>query len=244
MKKVLSIIMCAVMAVTCISFSASAKKVTVKAPKLTSVVQTDLNIVKVNWSKVSGAKGYVLYYSTNGRSYKKLTTTTKRNYVHKKLTNNRKYYYKLKSYKKVSGKTVYSKFSNIKTVKPKNDLLAIYKPYRTLNCNVYRGDNKFEMSGNTYRYGLCFIMALSDAARLADFNLKGKYRYISFTYGDVNLSGETTLDIKSDDEVIESLTVKPGDIAKTIKVNIENANKLEFMTYRGDLGVANIKLHK
>lgn len=243
MKKVLSIIMCAVMAVTCISFSANAKKVTVKAPKLTSVVQTDLNIVKVNWSKVSGAKGYVLYYSTTGRGYKKLTTTSKKSYTHKKLTNGIKYYYKLKAYKKVNGKKKYSKFSNIRTIKPKNDLLAIYKPYRTDgDCWFYRGDNSFKMSGNTYRYGL-----LIGHRGCADFNLKGKYRYISFTIGDESLRESDDVYILSDDEVVASYTIKPGDIVKTVKVDIENANKLEFKRDGSPwycIGIANISLYK
>lgn len=243
MKKVLSIIMCAVMAVTCATFSASAKKVTVKAPKLASIAQTDLNTVKVSWSKVIGAKGYILYYSTNGRSYKKLITTTKRSYVHKKLTNNKKYYYKLKSYKKVGEKTIYSKFSNIRTVKPINDLLAIYKPYRAAgDCEIYRGDSKFEMSGDTYRYG--FLIGRDGCI---DFNLKGKYRYISFTIGDVTLRDSDDVYILSDNEIVASYTIKPGDLANTVKIDIENANKLEFKreeTYCNWIGIANIKLYK
>lgn len=243
MKKVLSIIMCAIMAVTCISLSASAKKVTIKAPKLTSVVQTDLNVAKVNWIKVSGAKGYILYYSTNGRSYKRLTTTSKKNYVHKKLTTNKKYYYKLKSYKKVGGRTIYSKFSNIKTVRCTNYLVNIYKPYSGYWFQEYKNGNYFKMGGERYSNGLTL-------EENAIYNLKGKYKYISFTYGHVDDSYDDTrtLEIYSDDKLVFSTEVSGTALPKTKKINIQNANKLEFSMEHfwgyPKIGLANIRLYK
>ena len=54
--------------------------------------------------------------------YKKITTIKKWNkitYTKKKLKKNKKYYFKLKAYKTVSGKKYYSAYSNVKKVKVK-----------------------------------------------------------------------------------------------------------------------------
>lgn len=68
-----------------LGITANAKKVVVNAPTVSAVTVPDINQLKVSWSKSSGAKGYQLYYSTNGKKWKKLTTTTKRSYTHKNL---------------------------------------------------------------------------------------------------------------------------------------------------------------
>lgn len=68
--------------------------------------------VKLTWTKVSGADGYVIYRSTkqNGsfkavQTIKKGKTTT---FTQKKLKTGRKYYYKIRAYRNVNGKKVYS----------------------------------------------------------------------------------------------------------------------------------------
>ncbi|MCH5298121.1 MAG: NPCBM/NEW2 domain-containing protein [Ruminococcus sp.] len=253
MKKVLSIILCAVVAVSCLTFSVSAKKVSVKSPKLKSVTQTDLTTAKIKWSKVSGAKGYVLYYSTTGRGYKKLTTTTKKSYTHKKLKNNKKYYYKVKAYKKISGKKKYSKFSNINTFRCTNYLVKLHSAYGVQYFKLYNGIETFNMGGDKCNNG--FVLTTSNGNRnaFADFNLKGKYSKIQFTYGyddSTDTRSQNTLSIVVDDEVIETYELKYGDLPKTVTVNINNANKLEFLatpkiaTFGDKIGFVNIKVFK
>ena len=77
------------------------------------------------WYKVkyNGKTGYVAskylkdYYKTG--SYKKIKTISKNStttHTQKKLTKNKKYSFKVKSYKKVDNKTYYSAFSNAKEV--------------------------------------------------------------------------------------------------------------------------------
>lgn len=255
MKKVLSIILTAVMAVSCLSFSAGAKKAKIKAPKLKYITQTSLTSAKISWSKASGAKGYVLYYSTTGRGYKKLVTTSKKSYTHKKLKNNKKYYYKLKSYKKVKGKKKYSKYSNIKTIRCTNYLVNLHNPYRVHrgdDFEIFKGIKSFKMNDTKYYNGFVLNHCYSDA--FADFNLKGKYSKIQFTFGYDDSTDDTeaedTLSIIADDEVIKTYELKYGDLTKTVTLNIDNANKLEFLAVSKNnrhwrkIGIANIRVFK
>ena len=68
--------------------------------------------VKLTWTKVPGADGYVIYRSNkkNGKFkqiqvIKKGKTTT---FTQKKLKKGKKFYYKIRAYRKVGGKKVYS----------------------------------------------------------------------------------------------------------------------------------------
>lgn len=73
--------------------------------------------IKVSWKKVSGASGYEIYRATskNGK-YKKVTTVKKgstTSYTNKKLTSKKTYYYKVRAYRTVKGKKVYSSYSSV-----------------------------------------------------------------------------------------------------------------------------------
>lgn len=97
----------------------SKKKVTVKVtPGATSIdyaKNTATNGISLEWTGVSGATGYQIYYSTNAKRGFKVTTVGKvtRTTVNG-LTAGSTYYFKIKPIAKVSGKTyVCSKFSNV-----------------------------------------------------------------------------------------------------------------------------------
>ena len=66
----------------------------------------------MTWSKVTGAQYYQLYRSTSANgTYKKVaTTSSKTNY--KKITSSSDYYYKVRAYRVVNDKNVYSSFSD------------------------------------------------------------------------------------------------------------------------------------
>jgi hypothetical protein len=77
----------------------------------------------VKWGKVSGATGYEVYMATskNGK-YSKITTITKNStvsYTKTKLTKGKTYYFKVRTYRTVNGKKIYSGYSSIKNVKVK-----------------------------------------------------------------------------------------------------------------------------
>ena len=78
------------------------------------------NIVKLTWPKVSNISGYEIYRSTskNG-TYSKITTTSNLNYINKKLSKKKTYYYKIRTYKTVNNKKIYGSYSPIKSIKTK-----------------------------------------------------------------------------------------------------------------------------
>ena len=72
---------------------------------------------KISWSAVDGATKYYIYRSTDGKTYKKYTSTTKTSYTDSKATIGTTYYYKVKATKVVNGKEVLSAYSAAKSVK-------------------------------------------------------------------------------------------------------------------------------
>ncbi len=76
--------------------------------------------VRLEWSKVRGADGYMIYYSSKPNSgFKKLKTTKSLTFTKTGLTSGQTYYFKAYAVKKLNGEYVYSKFSDVKTVKIK-----------------------------------------------------------------------------------------------------------------------------
>lgn len=234
-----------------LGITANAKKVVVNAPTVSAVTVPDINQLKVSWSKSPGAKGYQLYYSTNGKKWKKLTTTTKRSYTHKKLEENTKYYYKVRAYKVVKGSKKYSKYSNIVTRRSSRYLMDMMSPYASNYCTEYRSwsnSDKFYMGGKGYTNGFTLSCSSSNSV-FAAFNLKGKYNSITFTFGPVdNRNQNNTLELYSDDELIQSYHIDANDLPKTVTIDTKNANKFEFRMkeqHADDyFGFANIKLNK
>ena len=80
--------------------------------------------VSVEWKKVSGVKGYQIQVATDKKFKKnKKTVTVKKQKTTKvtvkKLKAKKKYYVRIRTYKTVKGKKVYSSWSKVKTVKTK-----------------------------------------------------------------------------------------------------------------------------
>lgn len=78
---------------------------------------------KVSWARIKGVSGYEVYRSTKKSSgYKRVTTIKKASttsYTNKKLKKNKRYYFKVRAYRTVNGKKLYSKYSSPKQVKVK-----------------------------------------------------------------------------------------------------------------------------
>ncbi|MEA4922226.1 MAG: S8 family serine peptidase [Eubacteriaceae bacterium] len=66
----------------------------------------------VKWKKVSHATGYTVYRADKkGGRYKKVKTLKKTEYTTKSLKSGNKYYFKVRAYKKISGKKYYGPYS-------------------------------------------------------------------------------------------------------------------------------------
>ena len=80
-----------------------------KKPSGLKVQKTAAREVKLTWKKVSGAKGYVVYQKKGSASYKKVKKTGNISSLKiKNLSYGQKYYFRIRAYKTVGGKTVYS----------------------------------------------------------------------------------------------------------------------------------------
>ena len=77
--------------------------------------------VTVKYKKVSGASGYQIQYSTNSKFKKgnKSTNTTKLSKTVKSLKSKKKYYVRIRTYRVVNGKKIYSSWSKVKNIKAK-----------------------------------------------------------------------------------------------------------------------------
>lgn len=93
-----------------------------KAPTVSKVSRAASTKAKVTWKKVSGATGYVVYYSTKkGSGYKAAKTVSNKtsSYTKTGLKRKKTYYFKVCTYRKAGGKTIYSNYSNVKSIKLK-----------------------------------------------------------------------------------------------------------------------------
>ncbi len=125
-----------------------------KSPKFIKGMDKGKSI-KLSWTKVKKAKGYIIY--KNGKKIKTIKNGKTIKYTDKRVKYNKKYKYYIKSYIKKSGKKVKSKKSFVIKVR------VCKKKYKVQNVN---GMYIFQMSHNPMTYG-----EIEDL----DANLFGKY---------------------------------------------------------------------
>lgn len=79
--------------------------------------------IKITWKKVAGVAGYEVQVATNSKFTKNKRAVTvkasKTSATIKKLSSKKKYFVRIRSYKVVNNKKVYSKWSKVKTIKTK-----------------------------------------------------------------------------------------------------------------------------
>lgn len=102
-------------------YSQSISAVPLPAPPAALKLSAAQGRITITWSKVSGADGYEIYRaaSANG-SYKKIASVSAakdRKYSNQNLKNGKTYYYKIRTYVKNAGNTLYSSFSSAKGTK-------------------------------------------------------------------------------------------------------------------------------
>lgn len=97
------------------SYKAS-KSITTKtaAPTLVSAKSTSYNKIKITWKTVAGASGYRVYRKVSGGSWKSLKTVSSSvtTFTDTTAVTGKTYYYTVKSYRKVDGKTVWGRYKS------------------------------------------------------------------------------------------------------------------------------------
>ena len=91
-----------------------------KTPSISKLISGKKKAI-IKYKKVTGANRYQIQYSANSNFVKgnKSTNTTKLSKTIKKLKNKKKYYFRIRTYRTVNGKKVYSSWSKVKNIKIK-----------------------------------------------------------------------------------------------------------------------------
>ena len=119
--------------------SASWTSSKLKAAKVdfTKVTSASYDKLRLSWEPLSGVDGYQIYRATSkSGKYAKIATVKgadSASYTDTGRTCGTRYYYKLRAYKKIGGKTVYSKYSAI--------LSAYAKPAKVKVSDAYAPSN-------------------------------------------------------------------------------------------------------
>lgn len=74
------------------------------------------NKIKIKWTKINGASKYRIYRKISGGKWKRIKTVSSKTTSYKNtVIRGRKYYYKVRAYRTVSGKKIYSPYSKTKS---------------------------------------------------------------------------------------------------------------------------------
>jgi hypothetical protein len=90
-------------------------KITVSKLMFPKVRRTSATSLQLKWKRVSGVKGYVIYrYNKSKKKYGRVKTINNRTFTKwtdRKLERDKTYKYRLRSYKRINGKKVYSGYT-------------------------------------------------------------------------------------------------------------------------------------
>ena len=120
--------------------------------------------IKVTWDKIDGVDGYIVYRATskNGKFTKAYSTGNpdKLYYINTGRTTGKYYYYKIRGYKKIDGKTVYTKYSPVTATyaRPKVKINEAYGTpdglgMTTLDWGPVAGASRYECQVNRKKDG-------------------------------------------------------------------------------------------
>lgn len=213
---------------------------TLKAPKTLTVKQGKNNI-SVQWSKVLGAKGYVVYRKTSpsqGWKRLKVVKAPTLKYLDKSISSGKSYYYTVRPYTSKSGKNTYGTYnkSGKNVVYLKEPKVTATKSHKsvTLKWNKTTGASGYEVyrkSGSSGYSKLDTTTALS----YTDKNVEPstKYTYAVRAY---KKSGKTTFrSLYYDDQnLVDVKTNKEPEVTPEPEVDINDA--VESKVYVNDAG--------
>ncbi len=155
-NKISSAVIAIVLIVSTLVPSFAYAKTNVTATLITAFSDKKTYSVKVKWKKIKSVSGYQIMYSANDNFKANKTVSAKSNQTSKTISNlksNKKYYFKVRAYKKTNKKTYYSKWSAVKSAKTikssntniKEQLLKYYwkNNIQSPKCFEFKDDNTF-----------------------------------------------------------------------------------------------------
>ncbi len=133
-----------------------------KAAKVdfTKVASASYDKLRISWEPMSGVDGYQIYRATSkSGKYAKIATVkgaSSATYTDTGRTCGTRYYYKLRAYKKIGGKTVYSKYSTVLSAYAKPAKVKVtdaYAPHTAVSAidvsfTTVRGATDYEVQLN------------------------------------------------------------------------------------------------
>lgn len=135
------------------------------------------NSIQLNWKKVNNADGYEVYRATskNG-TYKRMKLIQKGStvkYKSTKLKFNKKYYYKVRAYKKAVGTTVYAPYSKVVSAKTK-----VAAPKVTLKkASSTSARVSWKKTAGAKGYQIKYSLKKKSAFKTVNINKAGKRKY-------------------------------------------------------------------
>jgi fibronectin type 3 domain-containing protein len=165
----------------------SSLTISIAAPYFSSVSAAGDTQIYLLWKEVAGADGYEInaadsYYGT----YKKIGTTKDISYLHKVNKKDTYVYYKLRAYKKVGKKTIYSEYSNVSSAMsgfagPYNIKMAFDGKNNAITFGKCAGAAGTEISVRKGYYGDYEVIANTSGTSYQHKDLmKGSYYYYRF----------------------------------------------------------------
>ena len=226
-----------------------------KAAKVdfTKVASASYDKLRLSWEPLSGVDGYQIYRATSkSGKYAKIATVkgaSSATYTDTGRTCGTRYYYKLRAYKKIGGKTVYSKYSTILSAYAKPAKVKVTDAYApstsvsaiAVNFTTVRGATDYEAQVNQIKKN-----GKETGFRSYTYNDEGVKR----TFGTYKQrlamlkkeypSGYTTMEIKENGQYITkkvtvaelAATMIPPDHAQIELVQDESIYEFRVRAYR------------
>lgn len=204
-------------------------------------VKSDSGKITLSWAKAKGAGGYIIGCSTNGGAFKTLVTTSKTSWSTSKLdATKNSYSFRVRSYKKVSGKKIYGAWSDIVKL-DKSGTPQVTDPVKPSDNTGEFVPTNYKPSGNagTVKY-LGFYDITSDykgKEQCLIFQSElygGKIEYISTASGAAYYEKLGVL-IASDDSpdiVTKDAMLYPGNVSKNMFLPLDEVIDLKSSLWK------------
>ena len=140
------------------------QETSVKTPSSLKGNAVSYNKAKLSWKAVSGATGYEVYqYNTKTKKYEKAATVKTTSYTKSGLATGTSYKFKVRAYKTVSGKNIYSAYTSVVSVKTALKSVSSLKASATAYNKVKLSWNKVDGATGyeVYQYNTKTVKTLS-----------------------------------------------------------------------------------